>query len=1234
MAADEPLPFTEDDPQARITSGPVRPLPETSFAGISDAAIDHAADVPRRDAQSATLVWAPIGPRNIGGRIRCFVQDPQDPRILYAGSGQGGIWKSENGGDTWRSLGTLLREGKEVAAPVGAIALCHRATQHLYVGTGEHVPGFFAGHGLFYSDDGGARFTRIAPPSSGAAGAPILADRFERILVDPWQPKRAWIAAPTGLWRSGPGANAAAAPIFGATADVIDDPAAGAAPQDVTDVMIDFGDRTQAAPPATFTVYAAVRGGGLFRATFDTATGIYRLNAGVAWARLGAAAAGAGFVALPVPAVTNVSGRIKLALCEAQPQHLYYIAALAGGAPSRVFHSDNGGARWRQRASGPEQGSVIGWYALTLAVHPTNPAILAAGSVHLARSVNSGANWTRIIDSANYDRGDRSQHADQHDATFDLADVRQLLANTGVGTPQRQAAERTTRLWSANDGGIALASDQAGATRWRKRSHGILGAQFYDVTVHPTFPFISGGGLQDNGTWVGYGGPSWYYLDTADGGAMGFEPGDPRRFLTTTQGVGGTQFGLRRSRIDSPAAGTVGGPNAMVNPIPDVETPGMGTMRSTTTEIFNNFVAADSGVFGGRLEAVTGVANTWIVARQNRPYRSVNGTVFNPLGTPAFGAAGEVSAIAVAASDAANTWWIGSSVGDIFRSTNGGTAWTPQHAAPIPAGTRIADIAVHPQNTNIVAVVVDNPVTTAFLSRDAGANWFDISNRAVAADSLPPSAATCIRFDPTAGAALTDPQTLYVGTPAGVYVARGVVPGAAAGPAPQAQWRTLNAGMPLVLVQDLAFSEFRDGGGNVTQRLLRAASFGRGMFEVDLAGTPAVRLLIRTSVVDDGRVHAGAADLTFDPRLRGPAAAPQVTLDHQRGFDIRVDAPVSFDVGQVMDGAEFDEQLRNGVLRRGDVNHVYVQVQNTGFDRVDDVRVGLYFARPDGAGDAPDLDADFWTTYPAPPAPDRVWQRAGEVTLSQVGPEQPQVARFVWNAPLDLPRNVALLALASHARDALGAPAPTLQVDPRAHGAASLVRAERRAAMRLVRSQGALFTRDAVDDTGEVGAIAWGARSHDIVVRQAAEANPDTAFASLTDRRLGDTLRAGTRNHIFVRVHNRQAAQQQIRVRLLRAVFPNFQQAGGWTEIGTATVTVPANASRFTRPGLIFDAPADVAPGQAYKGMLLLALAGTDNDPQAQLTDITDLAAFWRVLVTSPESNNVGCRAMRVSAPP
>ena len=200
---------------------------------------------------------------------------------------------------------------------------------------------------MFYSSNGGTSFTRIAPPSSGAAADPIRADRFERILVDPWQPKRAWIAAPTGLWRSGPGASAAAAPVFGASADAIDAAPVAGNPQDITDIAIDFGNRIQAAPPPAFTVFAAVRGQGVFRATFDTATGTYRLNAGVAWTRLGAAAAGPAFAALPTVAaaqLNGVRGRIKLALCERNAQHVYFI--IAQGPPP-------GGVRWRAEPGVP-----------------------------------------------------------------------------------------------------------------------------------------------------------------------------------------------------------------------------------------------------------------------------------------------------------------------------------------------------------------------------------------------------------------------------------------------------------------------------------------------------------------------------------------------------------------------------------------------------------------------------------------------------------------------------------------------------------------------------------------------------------------------------------------------------------------------------------------------------------------------------------------------------------------
>jgi hypothetical protein len=56
------------------------------------------------------------------------------------------------------------------------------------------------------------------------------------------------------------------------------------------------------------------------------------------------------------------------------------------------------------------------------------------------------------------------------------------------------------------------------------------------VSVHPRTTFITGGGLQDTGTYLGYGGDSWYRVGGGDGGPLSFDFGDPRRYYTSTAG--------------------------------------------------------------------------------------------------------------------------------------------------------------------------------------------------------------------------------------------------------------------------------------------------------------------------------------------------------------------------------------------------------------------------------------------------------------------------------------------------------------------------------------------------------------------------------------------------------------------------------------------------------------------------------------------------------------------------
>ena len=48
--------------------------------------------------------WQPLGPGNIGGRTRALVTDPGNPNTMYAGTATGGVWKTLDGGQSWKPL--------------------------------------------------------------------------------------------------------------------------------------------------------------------------------------------------------------------------------------------------------------------------------------------------------------------------------------------------------------------------------------------------------------------------------------------------------------------------------------------------------------------------------------------------------------------------------------------------------------------------------------------------------------------------------------------------------------------------------------------------------------------------------------------------------------------------------------------------------------------------------------------------------------------------------------------------------------------------------------------------------------------------------------------------------------------------------------------------------------------------------------------------------------------------
>lgn len=127
--------------------------------------------------------WQPAGPTNIGGRLTCLVCHPQDPDTLWVGSAGGGVWKSSDAGAHW----TMSWKDQETTLNIGALALDPQDPNILYCGTGEPNLSFdsYPGAGLYKSEDGGTTWKLLAP--LGQDGPP---PRIGVIAIDPFDNTR------------------------------------------------------------------------------------------------------------------------------------------------------------------------------------------------------------------------------------------------------------------------------------------------------------------------------------------------------------------------------------------------------------------------------------------------------------------------------------------------------------------------------------------------------------------------------------------------------------------------------------------------------------------------------------------------------------------------------------------------------------------------------------------------------------------------------------------------------------------------------------------------------------------------------------------------------------------------------------------------------------------------------------------------------------------------------------
>src|SRR6266446_5951942 len=127
------------------------------------------------------LRWRSIGPPR-SGYVSAPAGIPGDPTTYYAGMPEGGVWKTTNGGVTWKPIFDEVR-----IASVGAVAVAPSDPKIVYVGTGNQSGwSFTVGTGVHKSLDSGTTWTNIGLPASQYIGG---------IVVDPRNANTVLVAA-------------------------------------------------------------------------------------------------------------------------------------------------------------------------------------------------------------------------------------------------------------------------------------------------------------------------------------------------------------------------------------------------------------------------------------------------------------------------------------------------------------------------------------------------------------------------------------------------------------------------------------------------------------------------------------------------------------------------------------------------------------------------------------------------------------------------------------------------------------------------------------------------------------------------------------------------------------------------------------------------------------------------------------------------------------------------------
>jgi hypothetical protein len=448
-----------------------------SLVATPGASAQEAAEI------ATALELRAIGPAVMGGRIADIAVHPEHLSTWYVGAGSGGVWKTTNAGVTFTPV-----FDDEASYSIGEIAIDPNNPDVVWVGTGENVSGRHVawGDGVYRSRDGGGTWDNVGLPHSEHVG---------KILIDPRDSRRVFVAAEGPLWSSGGDRGLYRSSDGGDSWEAVLSISENTGVTDVEfhptnpDVMY---AATYQRRRSTWALLAGGPESGIYKST----------DGGDTWRHIS--------TGLPKGDV----GKVALAVTPADPDRVF--ATMEADRSERGFYLSTDQGESFARRSDYISGGTGAHYYQEIEASYVNPDVVYQVDVWINVTRDAGKSFKELETGW-------GKHSDNHAIWIDPTNPDHML----VGT----------------DGGLYETFDEGQTFR---HFPNLPVSQFYKVAVNNRTPFYDVlGGAQDLGTLMG---PSrtmnadgvrnqdWYVPLGSDGQGAAFDPEDDDIGYMATQG--------------------------------------------------------------------------------------------------------------------------------------------------------------------------------------------------------------------------------------------------------------------------------------------------------------------------------------------------------------------------------------------------------------------------------------------------------------------------------------------------------------------------------------------------------------------------------------------------------------------------------------------------------------------------------------------------------------------------